>query len=257
MAFEFGSVMDRFLHSGALRWWRRAARHARDADTVALRRYRSRARQLRTHLNEVIFAADEKLALPRVGSASFPKPYGTDWGWRPALWRGPLPVPGISSVQTKSMLGDEVTLFHDCIHSELTLRQIRNLREADLAPYGLRMDVFKFDGSFLSLVIDLPKAALRDLTREHVIRIDTIVEVEKPIEIFARLNIKHGPNTDQFVRELPLNEEQVMVEFDMAYSNLNEKRLERGWLDIIFEGPEMNQVTLRDITFSRRLRAAV
>ncbi len=257
MGFEFGTVRERFLHSGALRWWRRAARNARDADIAALRKYRSRARQLRTHLNEVIFAADERLALPRVGSEAFPKPSGTDWAWRPALWRGPLPVPGISSVQTKSMLGDEVTLFHDCAHSELTLRQVRNLREADLAPYGLRMDVFKFDGSFLSLVVDLPKVAIRDLTKEHVIRIDTIVEVEKPIEIFARLNIKHGPNTDQFVRELPVNEEQVMVEFDMAYSNLNEKRLERAWLDIIFEGPEMNQVTLRDITFARRLRAAV
>ena len=44
------------------------------------------------------------------------------------------------------MLGREATLFHDCTHSELTLRQLRNLREADLAPYGLRMDVFRFDG---------------------------------------------------------------------------------------------------------------
>ena len=54
------------------------------------------------------------------------------------------------------MLGNEVTLFHDCEFSELTLRQLRNLREQDLAPYGLRMDVFRFDGSFLSLVVDLP-----------------------------------------------------------------------------------------------------
>ena len=40
---------------------------------------------------------------------------------------------------------------------ELTLRQIRNTRESDVAPFGLRMDVFRFDGSFLSLVIDLPE----------------------------------------------------------------------------------------------------
>jgi hypothetical protein len=36
---------------------------------------------------------------------------------------------------------------------------------------------------------------------------------------------------------------------------MNEKRVERIWLDLIFEGPEMNQVTLRDLTFSRRPRA--
>jgi hypothetical protein len=27
------------------------------------------------------------------------------------------------------------------------------------------------------------------------------------------------------------------------------------WIDLIFEGPEMNQITLRDVTLSRRPRA--
>ena len=31
---------------------------------------------------------------------------------------------------------------------------------------------------------------------KHLVRLEPIVEVEKPLEIFARLNIKHGPNTD-------------------------------------------------------------
>jgi hypothetical protein len=79
--------------------------------------------------------------------------------------------------------------------------------------------------------------------------------MEHPIEIFARLNVKHGPNTEQIVRELPLNEEEIVVEFDLAYTKLNENRIEKIWLDLIFEGPEMNQVILRDLTFSRRKRA--
>jgi hypothetical protein len=57
------------------------------------------------------------------------------------------------------------------------------------------------------------------------------------------------------VRELPLQAEDIRVEFDLAYSNLNEKRVEKMWIDLIFEGPEMNQVVLRDVTFSRRPRA--
>jgi hypothetical protein len=153
------------------------------------------------------------------------------------------------------MLGREVTLFHDCAHSELSLRQLRNSREADLAPYGLRMDVFAFDGSFLSVVLDFPQEVVNGLTRKHLLRMDTIVEMEKPLEIFARLNIKHGPNTEQIVRELPLHEDEIMVEFDLAYSNLNEKRVERVWIDLIFENPQMSQVVLRDLTFSRRPRA--
>ncbi len=239
----------------ALRRWAKTARDAKDTDLPVLRRQRTRARELRYHLNELIHVADSRLALPMIGSTSFHKPQGSDWAWRPQLWRGPLPVPGLSTVQNKSQLGDEVTLFHDCAFSELTLRQLRNTRAADLAPFGLRMDVFKFDGSFLSLVIDLPPEAVQGLKRRHLLRMDTIVEMEQPLEIFARLNIRHGPNTEQIVRELPLHEEEIMVEFDLAYTKMNEKRVERAWLDLIFEGPQMNQVILRDLTFSRRPRA--
>jgi hypothetical protein len=251
------SFLDGKVFSANIRRWARAARKADETELSQLRRQRNRARQLKTHLDRLIHTADERLALPKIGSTSFFKPHNADWAWRPELWRGPLPTPGLSSVQSKSQLGDEVTLFHDCEFSELTLRQLRNLREEDLAPYGLRMDVFKFDGSFLSLVVDLPHEGIQGLKRTHLIQMDAIVELEKPLEIFARLNIKNGPNTEQIVRELPLQSESNRVEFDLAYSNLNEKRVERAWVDIIFEGPQMNQAILRDLTFSRRPRAQI
>ena len=249
------SFLDWASYRHGLRRWARAARKIRNMDLTDLRAERARARKLRYFLNEVISVADNRLSLPMIGSNAFPKPHGTDWSWRPELWREPLPVPGMSSVQSKSMLGTEVTLFHDCAHSELTLRQVRNSREVDLAPYGLRLDVFNFDGSFLSLVLDMPKDAANGLQKRHLIRMDTIVEMEKPLEIFARLNIKHGPNTEQIVRELPLAETDCVVEFDLAYTSLNEKRIERAWIDLIFENPQMSQVTLRDLTFSRSPRA--
>jgi hypothetical protein len=163
----------------------------------------------------------------------------------------------MAAVESKTTLGDEVTLFHDCKISELTLRQVRNTREQDLAPYGLRMDVFRFDGSFLSLVIDAPADACEGLQRRHIVRVNAIVEIEKQIEVFARLNIKHGPNTEQLVLELPIGEDDVMVEFDLGYSEINEKRIERVWLDLIFESPEMNQVTIRDLAFCRYPRAEI
>jgi hypothetical protein len=251
------SILKRLFHLRVLQRWRQVARNAGQTPLSELRGQRNRARQLRAHLDRLIHVADGRLALPMIGTSYFPRPHGTDWSWRPELWRGPLPVPGVSSVPSKARLGNEVQLFHDCDHSELTLRQLRNSREEDLAPFGLRMDVFKFDGSFLSLVVQLPPEAAQGMTRQHLMRVDTIIETEKPLEIFARLNIKHGPNTEQLVRELPLNEKDVLVEFDLAYSRLYEKRIEKIWLDLIFEAPDMNQVVLRDLTFSRHLRAAI
>ncbi len=254
-----GKIADTFLDTAMYRRllsrWAFSAREAGTSKMSQLRKQSTRAKELRAHLDELIHVADERLALPVIGSNSFPKPHNADWSWRPEIWRGPLPVRGISSVESKSKLGDEITLFHDCERSELTLRQLRNQREADLAPFGVRLDVFKFDGSFLSLVLDLPESAVNGLKRTHILRIDSIVNMEKPLEIFVRLNIRYGPNTEQIVRELSSAQNDVHTEFDLAYSNMNEKRVEKAWIDIIFENPEMNQITLRDLTFSRRPRA--
>ncbi len=257
MAGQGNRVMDRLMQRGALRRWGRLARGAASMDLQHLRQHRLRARRLKHHLDTLIHVAEARLALPMPGNQAFAKPHDADWAWRPELWCGPLAVPGLSSVPSRATLGGEVTLFHDCAVSELCLRQLRNTREADLAAYGLRMDVFKFDGSYLSLAVDLPPEAATGLKQRHLIRVDTIVEMEKPIEIFARLNIRHGPNTEQIVRQLPLHDKEIRVEFDLAYTNLNERRIERMWLDLIFEGPQMNQVVLRDLTFSRRPRAAL
>lgn len=248
-------LIDRMTQSMALRLWQRRADAATGGDLNTLRTHRAEARGLKHQIDRFLHAADGRLALPRIGNSAFPKPPGSDWSWRPDLWRGPMDQPGFSSVTSGTRFGDEVALYHDCSSSELTLRQVRNTREADLAAFGLRMDVFRFSGSYLSWAIELPRTAVQGLTRLHVIRVDTIVELEKPLEIFARLNIRHGPNTEQVVQELPLNEQEIRTEFDLAYTRINENRLEKAWLDLIFEGPEMNQVILRDITVSRRLRA--
>ncbi len=249
------ALFDRLAHRLSLRRWQNASARAERVDLDALRKDRSRARQLSERLNTLLRIADSRLALPIIGSDQFPVPAGTDWSWRPMLWRMPLPSKGDSGVETRTKLGEELTLFHDCDVSELTIRQLRNQRSTDLAPFGLRMDVFRFDGSFLSLVLDLPESSCQGLSRKHLIRLDPVIEFEKPLEIFARLNVQHGPNTEQIVRELPLTESSFAVEFDLAYSKLNEKRVEKLWLDLIFEGPEMNQVTVRDLTLSRHPRA--
>ncbi|MEO6301497.1 MAG: DUF6478 family protein [Paracoccaceae bacterium] len=255
MAGRISGLFESVLYRRSLRRWGRASEAVGNADLATLRKWRGRARALRRNLDLVIHEAEYRLALPVIGSNVSRKPMGTDWSWRPMLWKGPLPAPGMASVPGKALICEGATIFHDCLRSELTVRQIRNTREEDIAAFGFRMDVFRFDGSFLSLVIDLPDEAARGLKLKHLIRMDVIVEMEKPLEIFARLNIKHGPNVDQIVRELPLNAEEVMVEFDLAYSKMNEKRVERLWIDLIFEGPEMNQVILRDLTLSRRPRA--
>lgn len=255
MAGRLSKILEKLNQRRAVIRWRAEAERASSQNLPALRRVLNQAWSLRRHLDRVIFTAENRLALPVVGGNVIRRQMGTDWAWRPDLWLGPISTVGYAAIANRTQLCTGTTIFHDCKRSELTARQIRNTREADIAPFGFRLDVFRFDGSFLSMVLELPAEAAVNLRQRHIMRIDMIVEMEKPLEIFARLNIKHGPNVEQIVREMPLNEEEVMVEFDLGYSKLNEKRVEKLWVDLIFEGPEMNQIILRDVTLTRRPRA--
>lgn len=255
MAGSLSRFLETVNQRRAIKRWRNEAELAPSKNLTALRRSLNQAWSLRRHLDRVIHTAENRLALPVVGGNIIRRQMGTDWAWRPDLWLGPISKMGHAAIPTRTVLCQGTTIFHDCKRSELTARQIRNTREADIAPFGFRLDVFRFDGSFLSMVLDLPPEAAVNLRQRHILRVDMIVEMEKPLEIFARLNIKHGPNVEQIVREMPLNEEEVMVEFDLGYSKLNEKRVEKLWIDLIFEGPEMNQIILRDVTLTRRPRA--
>ncbi|MGR3290761.1 MAG: DUF6478 family protein, partial [Paracoccaceae bacterium] len=206
------------FHRRVLRRWRKAQNRAQDEDLLSLRKTRIRARELRRSVDKVLHIADGRLALPLIGSNAIQKPLHSDWVWRPELWRAPISPPGIAAVATKTAIGDEVRVFHDCAISELTYRQVRNTSDDDLAPFGLRLDVCKFDGSFLSLVIELSGEGIRGLNRRHLVRMTAIVDLEQPLEIFARFNFKHGPNNEQLVRRLEIVDGHAMVEFDLAYT---------------------------------------
>lgn len=245
------------LEKGTLRRWDRAARAASEMDPAELKALRTRARALGRRVDRVLHVAEGRLALPLAGQAAIRRPMHSDWAWRPELWSGPVRGAGLASVETKTPVGREAKIFHDCALSELSVRQVRNTRPEDVAAFGLRLDVFRFDGSFLSLVVDLPGAAVDGLSRRHLIRLEIRVETEKPLEIFGRLNVRHGPNVEQLVREFPGSSGEYAVEFDMAATRMNEARVERAWLDLIFEGPEMNEIVLKDVTLSRRPRAEI
>lgn len=250
-------LLNEIRHRRQLRQWQGVGDLAREMPLSDLRELRKKAMQMRRRVDAINHVAVSRLTLPVIGSNAIRKPARTEWAYRPQAWSGPVYPSGISAVENKQKIGNEVTIFHDCMNSELSFRQVRNTNEKDFAPFGLRMDVFNFDGSFLSLAIDMPSEAVTGLKRNHILRLDLIVESERQQEMFARLNIKHGPNTEQIVRELDMSEREIWVEFDMYYTQFNEARGDGMWVDLIFEGPSMNQVTIRDVTMVRRPRATI
>lgn len=251
------NLIEERRHKRALRRWEAAGQLAGTLSLSELRELRRKARQIRRRVDAINHVAVSRLTLPVIGSKAIRKPARTEWAHRPEAWSGPVVPSGVAQVKTKTRIGSELTIFHDCPKSEMAFRQVRNTREEDFAPFGLRMDVFNFDGSFLSLAIEMPPSALEGLKRTHLIGLNTVVDSERPQEIFARLNIRHGPNTEQIVRELDQSQRENYLEFDLFGTQFNEDRGEGMWIDLIFEGPSMNQVTVRDLTVIRRPRANI
>ncbi|MFT6459853.1 DUF6478 family protein, partial [Pseudophaeobacter arcticus] len=97
-----GGFLNKLFHRRALRRWQQGTAQAARMPLSQLRQLRNQARALRGELDRLIHVAEGRLALPQIGTSFFPRPHGTDWSWRPELWRGPMPTPGISSVPSKS-----------------------------------------------------------------------------------------------------------------------------------------------------------
>ena len=235
--------------------WARVAATAETLDSFEARALRAEARGLRRHLDRALQAADARLVVPALGAGLPQMPLGTDWVWRPDLWRGAVSEPGMVAQGDRTALGESLALYHDCPLGEVVVRQVRNSAPEDRAPYGLAIDIFGFRGSFLSLAMNLPEAAVDGLQARHLVRAEMVIDCDRPVKTFARLNIKHGPNLAQPVSSLPEQGRDKLAEFDLAYVDLNDRRIEKVWLDLIVNDAAMTRIVIRDVVVSRRPRA--
>lgn len=250
------------------RWLRGAAARQWSAHGTAIaRRERlpdpglcDEARRLHTDLSAFLQRADAV----RHGYAAAvlpPLPQGTEWRWRAPVVNGAIQPPVLVSPPNASNFGWGVTLWHDCKRAALMLRQQPNPDIAERPPYFVVLEVMGFSGSYLSLSLELPTEALQDLGAHHILRVDALIGAERPITVYARLNVAQGPNTETMLRQLgdPISggDARRETEFDLAYADLTPQPVEKAWVDLIFEAPRMNAVEIYDIVLSRQPRAEV
>jgi hypothetical protein len=255
MGGQLARIIDRWRLRKVQDYWTRTADAAPTMRPLALHGLRSQARAMRRQIDRVIHAADHQLSAPALGAALPRQPLGTDWCWRADAWRAPLPLPGLIAAADRNRISDDLSLYHDCPLGEVAIRQNRNRGEGDRAPFGLTIEVFGFQGSFLSLATSLPPEAVQGLKSRHLVRIDALIDTDRPLRAYARLNVKHGPNLAQLVREVTAQAGEMVVEFDLAYARIDDTRIERAWLDLIFNDAAMAGISLRDLVVSRRPRA--
>ncbi len=181
-------------------------------------------------------------------------PWGCDWIWRPSPWREPMPVRVWQVGRAETALAAGVTLFHDCARPEILLTQT----DAIEAPgCGLTLDVAGFDGTFLSLVLDLPPEGLTGLRRSHLLRVAARIRAQRPAQIYLRFNLMHSGHREQLVRHVDVTDGRYLVDFEPGLTLMDEARLEKAWIDMIFPDAGGNRIDLRDVAFLRHPRADI
>ena len=259
MAFRPRNWLDRIARERARASWARFSRSTDAMRPARLRILREEAGGLRADLDRFLLLSSRRAAASRAELAALPLPGGTDWRWRPGLFAGPVRPEGVAAPAPGRVLTDGAALWHDCGSRAIVARQLRNAGATDLAAFGLRIETFGFTGGFISLAVELPPDALRGLTRNHILRFETAIQTERAVAVYARLNVGNGPNTEELLSHfgrIPGEGVAVHVaEYDLALTEMNEKRLDKVWLDLIFEKPAMNAVVIRDMIFSRHPRA--
>ncbi|WP_375260708.1 DUF6478 family protein [Palleronia sp.] len=249
------SGLDAIIHRRELRRWNELIDRIDAMDPVTLAAMQQQATDLRAVLDRTIAAAERRVSSPAAGRGKPEGPSDSDWAWRPSLFRTRLPIAGHAGAASGTPLGDEAKIFHDCTTSEVSVTQRPGLGRAGAAPFVLAVDVLAFEGSFLSIAIDLPERATTGLSPSHIVHAAMTVDAERPLEMFARLNVQQGPNVEQMVNELDLSQSDVEIWFDLAYTGLVDTSVDRAWIDIIFGDPQLNRVEIGEMVLSRRLRA--
>jgi hypothetical protein len=78
-------MIGRFLHSRSVARWKAIIRQVDEIDLAALETRSQMAQKLMRQVSSFRVEAESRLALPRPGSTTFPRPSGTDWSWRPKV----------------------------------------------------------------------------------------------------------------------------------------------------------------------------
>lgn len=116
--------------------------------------------------------------------------------------RGRIAPSAVAAPASGHRLGADAAFWHDCPHRALILRQAGRPRPGPGSPYGLGIEVVGFGGCFLSLALDLPPDALERMGPARIVQLDAVLDAERAITAYARLNLVQGPNTETVLRQL-------------------------------------------------------
>lgn len=181
----------------------------------------------------------------------FQIPPKTQWGFTASLQNG-ITQDGISgTILTGTSLGPHVTLHHAGDGAKFSVRQ------PDEYSGGLVFEFSEFTGDYFSLAFELPIEGVMALGRQDLLRLNLRTHASEPLKAYARLNLCHGPNTEQIVWMIDVGEGESFAEFDIFYTEFEQNRAASAWIDLIINDPAHKSIALEEVVILRRVRACL
>lgn len=181
----------------------------------------------------------------------FQVPPKTQWGFTPSLQSG-ITQDGISgTILTGTSLGPQVTLHHEGDGATFSIQQPDDYGD------GLVFEFSDFTGDYFSLAFELPIEGVMALGRQDLLRLNLRTHASEPLKAYARLNLCHGPNTEQIVRMIDVGQGESFAEFDIFYTEFEQKRAASAWIDLIINDPAHKTIALEEVVILCRVRACL
>ena len=102
---------------------------------------------------------------------------------------------------------DPIRTFHDGPKTSLSVS-----RDASHISLTGQDDV----GHFASVALELPKAFRTALKPRHILRLQAALAVTHAVQTYARLNLRHGPDTYVITRTVQPGTGPCLADFDLA-----------------------------------------
>ena len=141
-----------------------------------------------------------------------------------------------------TQISDRITLFHDADDGNFACVVGHD-------PF-VRLTLYQFSGTYLSLAVALRKSDLRQARPGTELQLSMPARLTRPMTIFARLNLRTPEQTETLYETLVLYEHRPDIRFPLDGVRVPHDQIEAGWVDVIFSDPAMAEVNLASLDVS-------
>ena len=139
-------------------------------------------------------------------------------------------------------IADSITLFHDAAAGAFACT-------VGSGPW-IRLTAYRFEGSYLSLAMNLRKSDLRRVRPGTDLLFGLNAAATRPMTVYTRLNLRSAERTETLYETVVLHERRHDLRFALDGIRLPYGRIAGGWLDLIFSEPAMREVDIRGMEVS-------